>query len=152
MSVKYLKFLISRIAGTLVDTFLLWILSTYIFSNYFGVYIVSPTISFEAAMFFNYVVSYYWIWDKNLAVKNSKVFFSRLLVFNLSSIFAFFVKMGFLLLFERLFGWDVVYCNLLALVISGIVNFIITEWIVFKKPVKVPVANDYDDYKKQINK
>lgn len=43
------------------------------------------------------------------------------------------MKMGFLLLFEVIFGWDVVYCNLAALCISGIINFSMGEWVIFRK-------------------
>ena len=45
----------------------------------------------------------------------------------------FLLKMGFLLLFELLFGWHVVICNLAALCISGIVNFSMGEWVIFRK-------------------
>jgi putative flippase GtrA len=51
--------------------------------------------------------------------------------------------MGFLLLFERLFKWDVVYCNLIALLISGIVNFLLAERLVFKKHGHISVTDGY---------
>jgi putative flippase GtrA len=51
--------------------------------------------------------------------------------------------MAFLLLFERLFGWDVIYCNLIALLISGIFNYALAEFIVFKKrPPIIEAIND----------
>src|SRR3989339_1642845 len=130
---KYLKFFISRLLGTLIETVILWIFSTYLFFSYVGTYIVAPTISFEIVMFCNYVISYYWIWNKQISQKNTKYFFTRLALFNISSILGFLIKMGFLLLFESLFKWDVVYCNLIALLISGIVNFLLAERLVFKK-------------------
>ncbi|MFA6334009.1 MAG: GtrA family protein [Bacteroidales bacterium] len=143
MVLKYFKFFISRLLGTLLETFVLWILSNYVFFTYFGKYIVAPTISFEIVMFCNFVISYYWIWNKHIYTKSTKGFFTRLALFNISSILGFFIKMGFLLLFERLFGWDVVYCNLVALLISGIVNFFLTERVVFKKCNHKPVIDDY---------
>ena len=44
--------------------------------------------------------------------------------------------MGFLLLFEHLFSWHVVVCNLLALCISGLFNYFFADLWVFgkKKP------------------
>jgi putative flippase GtrA len=41
--------------------------------------------------------------------------------------------MGVLLLIERFSGgWDVLWCNILALCVSGIVNFIMNEHVVFR--------------------
>lgn len=132
MSVRFYKFVLSRLIGTLVDTFILWILTRYIFFSYTGQYLISPAISFEVAMFNNYLISYFWIWSKKIPAKNSKDFFTRLVPYNISALFGFFIKMCFLLLFERLFGWDVIYCNILALFISGFVNFFLADRIVFK--------------------
>ena len=44
--------------------------------------------------------------------------------------------MGFLLIIERITRWDVVFCNLLALCVSGCVNFVMDEWVIFKKKKK----------------
>jgi putative flippase GtrA len=46
--------------------------------------------------------------------------------------------MLFLLLFERIFGWDVVWCNLSALLISGLFNYFLTDVWVFRKPKVLP--------------
>ena len=37
------------------------------------------------------------------------------------------------MLFERLLGWDVVWCNLLALCFSGVYNFVMGEKVIFRK-------------------
>ncbi len=146
MAIIYLKFLISRTVGTLVDTVVLWILSTYVFTSYIGIYIVAPTISFEFAVISNFLFSYIWIWRRRIPVKNIKIFFSRFLAFNLTAVVGFVIKMSLLLLFARLFGWNVVYCNILALIISGIVNFILAEFVVFKKkPVIIESVNDREE-------
>jgi len=49
--------------------------------------------------------------------------------------------MAFLLLFERIFGWNVVVCNLAALCLSGMLNFLMGECVIFKKP-KAPVPDN----------
>jgi putative flippase GtrA len=144
MKTRFIKFVTSRMLGTLVDTAVLWLASTYLFHSYTGIYIISPAISFEAAMFCNYVISYYWIWNHNIPQKSRHDFFIRLLAYNLSVLLGFGVKMVFLLMFERIFGWHVVYCNIAALFISGFVNFILSEKIIFKKQHKIskmPGAN-----------
>ncbi len=145
MPLNYLKFLLSRIVGTLVDTFILWLLSAYIFTTYAGIYLVSPTISFEFAVVSNFLFSYFWIWNRRVSVKNVKTIFIRFLAFNLASVMGFVIKMSLLLLFERLFGWSVVFCNIIALLISGIANFIVAEFVIFKeKPTIIEPVNDQD--------
>lgn len=129
----YIEFVVSRLFGTGVDTFVLWICSKFIFHDYWGIYVVSPVISFEFAVFSNFVCSYYWIWKERITNKNIKDFTYRFLIFNFSSVLGFLVKMLFLLLFQKIFGWNVVYCNLAALLISGLFNYILAETIVFGK-------------------
>lgn len=143
MAVKYFKFVVSRLIGTGVDTMVLWALSVYAFSTYLGIYLLAPTISFQIAMLCNFLMSYYWIWNKRIFPKNPRLFFIRLGLFNLSSIVGFGIKMVFLLLFERLFRWDVIWCNLVALLISGIVNFILADMLVFRKPVFRQVVDSH---------
>ena len=129
----YIEFVVSRLFGTGVDTFILWICSKFIFHDYWGIYVVSPVISFEFAVFSNFVCSYYWIWKERITNKNIKDFTYRFLIFNFSSVLGFLVKMLFLLLFQKIFGWNVVYCNLAALLISGLFNYFLAETIVFGK-------------------
>ncbi len=143
MHYRFIKFLISRLVGTIVDTAVLWILTHYLFFSYVGQYIVSPSISFEMAMLHNYFVSYFWIWNGHIQVKCCRDFFTRLIPYNLSVVVGFLIKMGFLLLFERIFSWDVIYCNLAALVISGVANFYLSELYVFRKHPPIPVSDDY---------
>ncbi|TYB30253.1 MAG: GtrA family protein, partial [Candidatus Mcinerneyibacterium aminivorans] len=47
---KFAKFVLTNISGTIIDTVALWLMKSYIFSSYFGVYIISPIIGFEIAM------------------------------------------------------------------------------------------------------
>ena len=129
----YIEFVVSRLFGTGVDTFVLWICSKFIFHDYWGIYVVSPVISLEFAVFSNFVCSYYWIWKERITNKNIKDFTYRFLIFNFSSVLGFLVKMLFLLLFQKIFGWNVVYCNLAALLISGLFNYFLAETIVFGK-------------------
>jgi putative hemolysin/putative flippase GtrA len=126
-------FVISRGLGTVVDTLVLWFCEKLVFTGYWGQYLISPAISFEVATFFNYVLSYYWIWRSRVENKNARIFWHLFGVFNISCIAGFLIKMVFLLLFERLFGFDAVICNLLALCVSGIFNFYLSDWVVFKK-------------------
>lgn len=130
---KYAGFVVSRSLGTAVDTAVLWLCSKYVFSGYWGEYIVSPVISFEVAVFTNFICSYYWIWRKRITNRTHRSFWRHFYGFNISSVFGFLVKMSFLLMFEKIFGWNVVICNLAALAISGILNYFLAEDVVFRE-------------------
>ena len=54
-------------------------------------------------------------------------------MYNISSSLVFTMKLGVILLLERLFGWNVVICNLAALCLSGLINFSLSEWVIFRK-------------------
>ncbi len=139
MIARYFKFMISRTAGTVVDTAVLWLLAHYIFSGgYLATYILSPIISFEAAVVSNFLLSYYWIWSSRIDSRTHRSFWHHFVAFNISSLAGFGVKMIFLLLFERLFGWNVVLCNLVALCISGMLNFFLSDSLVFRKRTPPP--------------
>ena len=127
------KFILSNVLGTVVDTAVLWLFSEHVFASYFGEYVVSPVISFECAVFVNFLCSWFFIWKDRVVTGSGKSFFRKYLLSNFSASAVFLVKMGFLLLFEVIFGWDVVYCNLAALCISGIINFSMGEWVIFVK-------------------
>jgi len=133
LAVKIPKFIASNIVGTIVDTVILIFLSTYVFDSYVGEYLVSPFISFECAVLTNYLCSFFFVWKdrvKGLAAKN---FFRKYLLYNLSVTGTFAVKLGIILLLEVIFGWNVVICNLAALCFSGIINFSMGEWLIFRK-------------------
>lgn len=129
----------SRAIGTAVDTLVLWFLTRLVLpSGYWTTYILGPCISFEIAVMSNFLCSYYWIWESRVTTKSRRSFWRHFAGFNLSSLVGFVVKMLFLLLFERLFGWSVVVCNLAALCISGILNYLLSDSLVFRRPMPKP--------------
>ena len=128
----YLEFFVSRLFGTGVDTFILWICETFLFTSNWAIYVLSPIISFEFAVISNFFFSYFWIWGKSKKGKSLRDLCQRFVIFNLSSIVGFLIKMVFLLLFAKLFGWNVIICNLVALLVSGIFNFF-ADFIIFHK-------------------
>lgn len=139
MLTKYLKFMLSRAIGTGVDTLVVWLMSRFVFGGgYLTTYILSPIVSFECAVMCNFLCSYYWIWRNRITTRNRRSFWRHFAAFNLSSLAGFVVKMLFLLLFEKIFGWGVVVCNLVALCISGVLNFLLSENVVFRKTSPQP--------------
>lgn len=127
------KFVLAEGLGTVVDTAVLWILSHFVFQKYAGEYLIAPFISFECAVFTNYCTAFFYVWGDRIKSKTFKNFLRKYVLYNLSASAVFLIKMVFLLMFELLFGWSVVICNLAALCISGLINFSIGEWVIFKR-------------------
>lgn len=133
---KLSSFLVSNLFGTAVDTLVLWICSDYIFDTYAGEYLISPVISFECSVFVNFLCSYLYIWKDRISKRSFTSFWRHYGPYNLSASGVFLLKMGLLLIIERIFKWDVVFCNLLALCVSGSINYAMGEWVIFRKKKK----------------
>lgn len=129
--VRFLKYSGTSLAGTLVDTLVLWILSDLVFTKgYWGEYVVSPAISFQCAVVTNFLISYFYVWKDRKKTRNPLLTF---LYYDMSCTAVFLLRLGFLLLVERIFGWDVVICNLVAMCVTGIINFVMNNQVIFRK-------------------
>lgn len=131
---RYLKYAGTSIAGTLVDTLVLWLLSDFIFKDvYWAQYILSPAISFQCAVITNYLIFYFYVWrDRTQEDRRRHNFTRRFLAYDLSCTTVFLLRLLLLLMIERISGWDVVVCNLIAMCFSGIINFIINNLVIFR--------------------
>lgn len=134
---RYLKFISTSAIGTLVDTLVLWLLSDLVFKDgYWKVFIVSPIISFQCAVAVNFILSYFYIWrDRTREWSDAQKLGSikLFLAYDLTSSAVFLLRLGAMLLIEKFTGWDVVICNLLAMCVSGILNFTIENLLIFRK-------------------
>lgn len=130
---RFPKFVAGNLLGTLVDTLVLWVFSHFVFHSYVGKVIVSPVISFECAVFVNFLTAYYVTWKDRVSQLTAQSFFRHYGAYNASCTGSFLVKMGLLMLIQWLTRWDVVICNLLALCVSGCINFTMNEFVIFKR-------------------
>ena len=134
---RYVKFAVSSLAGTVTDTLVLWLLSAYVFEKgYWGEYIVSPAISFQCAVAVNFTIAYFYVWkDRTRAAPNAGIsrFFRLYIAYNLSCSAVFLLRLGILLLIERFTGWNVVFCSLAAMFFSGFLNFLVENQVIFRK-------------------
>lgn len=138
--IRYLKFMGTSVVGTIVDTLVLWILSDFVFTKgYWGEYVISPVISFQCALTANFLISYFYVWKDRTVVSgaSTKRFFKLFFAYNLSGSAVFLLRLGALLIIEKFTGWDVVICNLLAMCVSGVLNFAINNLLIFKKKKRV---------------
>lgn len=131
---RYLKYAGTSIVGTVVDTLVLWLLSHFLFKEvYWGQYIMSPIVSFQCAVITNYMIFYFYVWrDRTKECRSRHNFIKRFFAYDLSCSIVFLVRLCILLLIEKALGWNVVFCNLLAMSISGILNFTSNNLIIFR--------------------
>ena len=135
--VRYVKFAASSLAGTVTDTFVLWLLSSYVFDEgYWGEYVISPVISFQCAVAVNFTIAYFYVWkDRTRSAPDagSARFLRLYIAYNLTNSAVFLIRLGILLLIERFTGWDVVFCSLTAMFFSGFLNFTIENMVIFRR-------------------
>ena len=86
---NYIKFAVSTLCGTAVDMLLLWVCSHYLFTDYFGQYILSPSISFEGAVLTNYVVACHFVWHNRVSGESLKYKVLRFFGYNVSCLSGF---------------------------------------------------------------
>ncbi|MBP5334887.1 MAG: GtrA family protein [Bacteroidales bacterium] len=126
------KHTLFSLLGTATDTLVLWLLSSLVFKSYVGEYIISPIISFECATLVNFLSSSKLVWRDRMKGQSLGSYFKHFLGFNASYAGVFLLKMALLLGLERISGWDVVWCNLIAVTICGFINFFMNEKVIFK--------------------
>lgn len=131
---RYLKFMLSTLAGTAVDCAVMWLLAERLFKeNEMAQLFIAPSVSFECAVFTNYVLAYFFVWRDRVKDRSLRNFFLRFFPYNVSCIAAFLIKMIPFVLIRHFAGLNVVVCNLLALAVSGLFNFFMNEWVIFRK-------------------
>ncbi len=131
---RWIRFLAVSTIGTAVDTLVLWVCSHYwLAGSYWGENIFSPILSFVCAATFNFSLFYCFVWRERITQWGAIRSIMRHYCGFLGSVTGGFgLKMVLLLLIQYLSHWDVVWCNLLALCASGLFNFLMDEWVVFR--------------------
>jgi len=129
---NFIKFAIRGVAGAIVDTSVLWILTTLFFHSYFTKYILSPAISYELGIVATYIICYFWIWNNR--VHNDKSdFFRRLIYYNFALIISLIIKVLVLAAINEIFNFYILISNLIALCFSGLFSFFASEKYIFIK-------------------
>ena len=140
---KFAMFSLSSGAGTIVDLGLHWFLSTRFFQeSYWWSFWISPFISFQLSVLTNFLIAYYFVWRERISYRGTRSFWRHFAAYNATATGVFLIKLaamqGIHLMFIAL-GWfqdasyEPVLCNLLSLCVSGGFNFVMNEFVIFKK-------------------
>ncbi len=132
--VRFIKFAgVGLIAGT-VDISLVWVLTKFVFGGYTGQVVVSPVISYECSIVVGFVCSWFFIWNDRLSSGSSREFWTRLAAYNVSNVSIFVIRVLLVMAFEKLWdGGNLVIINTVSRILAGLVNFLITDKLIFKK-------------------
>lgn len=134
---KLIRYAFSTLGGIAAETVLLWVLAHYVWRDWeVGISIIAPTLSFELCLLVNYCTAKYFVW------RDRK---SSLLRFHLSNFSVFIVKMMFLVALRYFSGVDIVLCNIVAMGIAGLINFVLNDRIVFRIIYDDHTAPEDDD-------
>ncbi len=132
---KFVMFVLCSGVGTLVDLSIHWLLSSLFFKeSYLWSYWITPLISFEFAVTTNFFIAYHFVWRERISHRDRRSFWRHYAAYNATATGVFFIKLGLMQGFHFLFPVLIpVLCNLLALCLSGFVNFTMSEFVIFAK-------------------
>jgi len=141
IKLRFSKFFITNLVGTIIDTIVIFILKKWVFHSYFFVYVIAPTIGFEIAVINNYTMSFFWTW-KDRTAKTRKAYLKNFLPYNLTVVSVFGLRLLFIFIISKSVKLDVIYCNLIALVFTGLLNYWGLDRFIFRKKIKINI-NSY---------
>ncbi len=131
---RYFQYVVTSAAGAAIELIVLWLLSDYLLDgSFWNEYVVSPIIAFECSIPVNYIIASRYVWkDRGVNRSNLKnrQRLRRVILFALVTSLIFIARLATLLVVEVFLQWDVLACSLVAMVVSGLLNFIISnQWI-----------------------
>ena len=117
--------------GTLLELAVVWVCSEYLFHGYVGQYVVSPVIAFECAVVTNFVLYSRCLWYDRIKGVGMKGYLIRLLGYNVSATGVYFMRMVVIQVIGMLWHLPVVWCEIISLSLSGIINYMINDRVIF---------------------
>ena len=133
---RFIKFTGSSLVGGTVDILLVWLLSDYLFDGYWGKVILSPVLSFESSVLVGFTFCWFFVWNDRIEPGTKGAFVKHLLAYNSSNIGVFGIRMLLVVLIERVLGGNLVMINLISRMLAGLLNFIISDKLIFKNKKK----------------
>ena len=129
---RFVKFAGSSLVGGMVDILLVWLLSGYLFDGYWGRVVLAPVLSFESSVLVGFTFCWFFVWNDRIVSGTREDFVKHLLAYNASNIGVFGIRMLLVVLIEQTQGGNLVIINLVSRMLSGLLNFIISDKLIFK--------------------
>ncbi len=140
--------------GAVVEMAILWLLAHVIFKNtsFSGKDSLSILIASEIAILVNFTTAYFFVWKDRIIKRSGRSYFRHYLAFALTANILMVLKVALALFFKDLFRWDVVICDFVALIISGTVNFVINEMVIFKNRKQILQKYEPEEVEEELSK
>jgi len=131
LGVRWLKFNAVGALGIGVQ-----LLALALFKGVFGIhYLIATAMAVETAVLHNFVWHEHWTWrDRNLLEPGRRSLLGRLLRFHLSNgLVSILANVVLMRLFAGYFGLHYMVANLMAIAVTSIANFLLSELFVFPR-------------------
>jgi dolichol-phosphate mannosyltransferase len=129
---KLLKFLIVGGFGTIVNTFMLFTLTEFVFNNY----LYSAPLAIETSIITNFLLNDNWTW-KGIGEKGKKKSFLRLAKYNSAMICSMVINIILLFLMTSFIGIYYLISNVISIAIVTAINYLINDKIIWNKQTKI---------------
>lgn len=148
------KYACATSLGAVVEMAILWLLAHVIFKNtsFSGKDSLSILIASEIAILVNFTTAYFFVWKDRITKRSARSYFRHYLAFALTANILMVLKVAMALFFKDLFRWDVVICDFVALILSGTVNFVINEMVIFKNRKQLLQKYDPEEVEEELSK
>jgi putative flippase GtrA len=127
---RSLRFVTTNLCGTVIETSVLAALGA-IWDRALLAYVLAPVLAFEVSVVHNFVASYLWVWPERVA-RGDRDLTRRLARYNLGVATVFLGRLALIVALGAGFGLPAAVSNLLALLVSGVVNYAVQDRIVFR--------------------
>ena len=128
------KYACATSLGAVVEMAILWLLAS------------------EIAILVNFTTAYFFVWRDRITKRSPRSYFRHYLAFALTANILMVLKVALALFFKDLFRWDVVICDFVALIISGTVNFVLNEMVIFKDRKQLLQKYDPEEVEEELTK
>lgn len=131
LSIRFSRFGITGLIGYAVDNSVFFLLSKIIDNIALETFLI-PFVSYEIAMFNNYMLSYYWVW-KDRKDEDNPGFYRKLIYYNGTTFVPFIFRMLAYVQLFRFLKLEGIFSNMIAIIVGMAFNFFICEKFIFRK-------------------
>ncbi len=128
---RFIGFSVCNAPGTILEILIIWLMSDVLFHSHFARFIIAPVIAFECSMLVDFALMARFVWRDSVVDDTGKRFLHRLLMFNISTVGVYLMRLLLIQLLHWAFGLGPVVCDLLSMVFSGLLNFGINDRLIF---------------------
>ena len=130
---RFIGFSLCNAPGTVVELLVLYWLSEVVFGSHFLKFFIAPIVAFECAIMVDFNLFLRLVWRDNIKITSKKEYLKKFAQFNVSTVGVYGIRLLLIQTLNWIFSLNAVLCNLIAMTLSGLLNFSINDKIIFSK-------------------